>query len=403
MTQLALMVHGEEFTSYMVDSFEGLRTIKLFAAEAHYQRLLVEKLSAMVGARFNNRVAMALPSAWSWLATALVTAWILWYGSGRVLAGQISAGELLVLFGMVTFYLTPVQRFPNIVLTIRTALIGVDRIEEICTLPTEAARTVAPTPLPVVRGRIVFDQVSFAYNRYKTVLKDVCLAIEPGETVAIVGETGSGKTSLANLIAGFYLPTRGDVYIDGVSTRNLNPEELRQAVSAVFQNARLLQQSVRENITMMGDVPFEAVRAAAQVAQADAFIGTLLNGYEAQVARGGDNFSSGQTQRIALARALLKNAPILILDEATSNLDGATEHAFLQALEAGRHGRTTVVIAHRLSTVRYADRILVMDSGTLVEAGTHDELLGCRGRYYELFHGQLADNHPMAEMGKRRS
>jgi ATP-binding cassette subfamily B protein len=267
-------------------------------------------------------------------------------------------------------------------------------------LPAECDRVERPARLPAVRGRVTFDRVSFAYHRHRPVLKDLTLTIEPGETVAIVGETGSGKTSLANLVAGFYVPTFGEVYVDGVSTRDLDPDELRRSISAVFQNPKLLQQSIRENITLMADVPLDAVREAARLANADDFITRLIHGYESQVARAGDNFSSGQAQRIALARALLKDAPILILDEATSTLDGETEHAILQALAANRHGRTTIVIAHRLSTVVRADRIFVMDDGKIVEMGTHQELLRRRGRYYDLFHWQLVEGATSTERAR---
>jgi ATP-binding cassette subfamily B protein len=290
---------------------------------------------------------------------------------------------------MIAFYLTPVQRFPANVLTIRAALLAVERLEEIRALPAEAARTNDLLPLPVVRGRIEFDRVTFGYKRHRPVLKAVSFAIEAGETVAIVGETGSGKTTLANLIAGFYLPTGGDVLIDGISTRRLDPAELRRAISAVFQDSKLLQQSVAENISLLADAPPEAIQRVAELANADEFISALYNGYDAQVARAGENFSSGQAQRIALARALLKDAPILLLDEATSNLDGATEQGILRALAENRRGRTTVVIAHRLGTIVNADRILVMADGEVVETGTHDELWARRGRYFELFRSQV--------------
>jgi ABC-type bacteriocin/lantibiotic exporter with double-glycine peptidase domain len=389
--QLASLVRMEGLASHMIDVFEGLRTIKVFAAEERYRGVLAEKLDRYAEARRDDRVAMALPTAWSLLATSLITAGILWYGGGRVLAGGITAGELLVLFGMVTFYLNPVQRFPETILGIRAALIGIERLDEIRALPRERERTVEPAPLPPALGRIEFDRVSFGYTRHKPVLTEVSLAIEPGETVAIVGETGSGKTSVANLIAGFYLPTQGAVRIDGVDTRRIMPDELRRSISAVFQNAKLMQQSVRDNITLLGDAPVEAIREAAHLANADEFISRRRDDYAAQVARGGDNFSSGQAQRIALARALLKDAPILILDEATSNLDGATEQAILGALAGNRRGRTTVVIAHRLSTVVSADRIVVMDDGRVVETGSHAELVSRRGRYYDLFRWQLGD------------
>ncbi len=397
-SQLTMIIRSEEFNAHMLDTFDGLRTIKTFSAEERYRRLLAEKLEAQVQARYTNRMAMMLPTTWSMLATALVSASLLWYGSARVLAGQITAGDLIVLFGMVAFYLNPVQRLPNLILTIRGALIGIMRMEEILVLPQEHERTIEPVSLPPVRGRIEFDQVSFGYKPRRPVLKQLNFTIEPGEAVAIVGETGSGKTSLANLIAGFYLPSEGDVRIDGISTRNILPEELRRSISAVFQGTRLFQHSVRENITMLADSPSAAVEQAARLANAAPFINDLLRGYDTQVARGGDNFSSGQAQRIALARALLKDAPILILDEATSNLDGATEQGILQALEQHRHGRTTLIIAHRLSTVLSADRIFVMDDGEIVESGTHAELLKQRGRYYSLFRWQvIGDEAPVAQ------
>ncbi|HEY7034072.1 MAG TPA: peptidase domain-containing ABC transporter [Thermomicrobiales bacterium] len=388
-TQLAAMVRQEEFGSQMVDTFDALRTIKIFSAEGRYQRALEARLDALTRARRENRVAMALPIAWSWLATSLVTAAILWYGSHAVLTGRMTAGDLLVLFGMMAFYLTPVQRFPATVLLIRAALLGVERLEEIGALPEEAGRTTDPTSLPVVRGRIEFDRVSFGYKRHRPVLKDVSFAIEAGETVAVVGETGSGKTTLANLIAGFYLPTAGEVRIDGVGTQRIEPEHLRRSISAVFQDAKLLQQSVAENITLLAEAPLEDVVRVARLANADDFIAGLYNGYDAQVARFGENFSAGQAQRIALARALLKDAPILLLDEATSNLDGATEQGILRALEENRRGRTTVVIAHRLGTVVNADRIVVMADGEVVETGTHAELWARGGRYFELFRAQV--------------
>lgn len=388
-SQFDAMVRIEDFAAHMLDAFDALRTIRVFSAEQRYQTLLHDHLERLTQARFANRIAGAFPTAWSAFATAIITAGVLWYGGSRVLSGAMTPGELLVLFGLITFYLTPVQRLPSTVLSLRGALIGLERLAEIELLPSEQEERPHTHTLTSVSGQITFDRVSFAYTPHRPVLREVSFTITPGQTVAIVGETGSGKTSLANLIAGFYLPTAGEVRIDGISTREIDPRDLRTAVSAVFQTTRLLQHSIFENITMLHPTPEPDVHRVAQLANADGFIRQLPNGYATQVARGGDNFSSGQAQRIELARALLKDAPILILDEATSNLDSATERGILQTLAANRRGRTTVVIGHRLSTVMHADQIIVLDQGRVVEVGTHTTLLAQQGRYVALFGQQL--------------
>lgn len=395
-TQLNTMLRADELASQMVGFFDGLRTVKVYQAENRYRDVLVNKLREMTKARYDSRLAMITPTVWSMLITSIVIAVMLWYGSARVIAGTLTIGQLIVIFGLVAFYLNPAQRLPSLVLSLRGATVALQRIEEILSLPSEQMAFRQSRELASVEGRVEFNQVSFGYKPQRLVLKNVSFRVEPGETVAIVGETGSGKSSLANLIAGFYLPNKGEVLIDGVSTREIGPEGLRKHMAAVFQGQSLFQQSVVDNITMMADAPPDAVEEAVRMANAS-FIQTLHRGYFTQVARGGDNFSAGQAQRIALARALLKDAPILILDEATSSLDGATEEGVLQALEETRNNRTTIVIAHRLSTVRHADKILVLHQGELVEQGTHDEMILNNGYYARLFGGQTLNNaHPPA-------
>lgn len=398
--QLNAIVQSDELAGHLVGVFDGIRNIKIFSAEERYKRFLTEKFNDLTRARYESRVAMMLPMLWGLFAASLVISAVLWYGGARILAGQITAGELIVIFGMIVFYLNPVQRLPTLLLGLRGALISLKRLEDILHLPPEATAAARPPAEVARQGQIEFDRVSFAYKRHRPVLRNVSFTIRPGETVAIVGETGSGKSSIANLIAGFYFPSAGDVRIDGVSTRQIPPAELRRSISAVFQGQPLFQQSVLDNITMMQDVPTERVEQVAELANAATFINALHKGYQSQVSRSGDNFSSGQAQRIALARALLKDAPILILDEATSNLDGATEQGIIQALDQQRDGRTMVVIAHRLSTVMHADRILVVHQGEIVEAGTHEELMQQQGWYIKLFGWQVSGGRPVADRGE---
>ncbi|HEU4324345.1 MAG TPA: peptidase domain-containing ABC transporter [Roseiflexaceae bacterium] len=389
--QLQSMIKTDDLMTQLIGVFDGIRNIKIFSAEAPYLRFLRRHVQEVAAARYASRVTLLLPTLWSMLITSLIAVAVLWYSGAQVVAGLMTVGQLIVIFGMVTFYLNPVQRLPALVLDLRSALIGMQRLEEILALPGEAARASEPQPLAQVQGRIDFEHVSFAYKARRPVLRDISLTIHAGETVAIVGETGSGKSSLANLIAGFYLPNQGDVKIDGISTRAIAPEELRRAISAVLQGSLLFQQSIYDNITMLQEVTLARVEEVARQANAAPFIERLQKGYLTQVAQGGTNLSAGQAQRVALARALLKDAPILILDEATSNLDGITEQALLQALEQNRGKRTTIVIAHRLSTIRGADRIVVMHQGQIVEVGTHDSLMQHQGHYANLFRLQLAE------------
>ncbi|HEY0607367.1 MAG TPA: peptidase domain-containing ABC transporter [Herpetosiphonaceae bacterium] len=389
--QRTMLLRMEEMFAYLGNMLDGLRTIKVFSAEAQHQRLGLEKLDTFIESRYTDRLTTALASVWVSATTALVTAVVLVYSASRVLAAEITPGQMVFIFGMTAFFFAPIQRLPAILINLRISLVGMERLEEILALAPEHTRVSEPSTLTTIEGRIEFDQVTFGYKQQQPVLKQVSFSVQPGETIAIVGETGSGKTSLANLIAGFYLPQEGDVRIDGVSTRRIVPDELRRMISAVFQNSRLFPHSVRENITMLQDAPVDSVYRAAEIANAAPFIQQLVRGYDTQVSRTGENFSSGQAQRIALARALFKDAPILILDEATSNLDSATEQGIIQALTDHRQGRTTIIIAHRLSTIINADRIFVMHQGRMVESGTHHDLMDRRGTYYNLFRWQTHD------------
>jgi ATP-binding cassette subfamily B protein len=301
------------------------------------------------------------------------------------LAHHISAGELLVVFGMVAVHLNPLQRLPTMLLNLHSAFLGMARLDEVLSLPGEETRVSRPVALPSVQGHLQFDGVSFEYKHRRPVLKNLSFQVSSGECVAIIGETGSGKSTIANLLAAFYLPTSGEVRIDGVSTRELDPRELRRHVSIMFQGSHVFQQSINDNITMMHPLRPDDVARVAHVANVASFIDSIPRGYNAQVAQGGANFSTGQLQRLNIARAIMKDAPILILDESTSNLDGATERGVMAAIKAARKGRTTLIITHKLSTAMDADRVIVLSKGELVEQGTHEELQLRGGQYCKLF------------------
>ena len=224
----------------------------------------------------------------------------------------------------------------------------------------------------------------------RTRLDDVSLSIEPGEVVAFVGETGSGKTSVANLVCGFYDPDSGDVLIDGRSHADVTHEDWRRQVAAVFQDSGLLQRSVRDNVAMLEDVPDDVVLRSLEVTDADAFVRRLRHGLQSQVSLGGDNFSAGQGQRLALARAVVRDALILVLDEATCNLDSHTERKVMDSILEQRRGKTTLLFGHRLSALDRASWVVVLAGGRIVETGTLDELVARNGEFVRLFEAQLA-------------
>jgi ABC-type multidrug transport system fused ATPase/permease subunit len=241
----------------------------------------------------------------------------------------------------------------------------------------------------------VFDHVAFAYDKGKPVLKDVCLEIAPGQTVALVGPSGAGKTTIANLFMRFYDPIEGQIRLNGVDLRSLTLKSLRQNMALVLQEPVLFSSTIRENIAYgCPEATSERIEAAAQDAGAHDFIQALPQGYETQIGERGVSLSGGQRQRLSIARAFLKDAPILILDEPTSALDSATEQQVLEALKRLMKDRTTLIIAHRLSTVRHADQIVVVQDGKIAEAGSHEQLLIAGKLYTDLYY--LQTGHPAA-------
>jgi len=319
------------------------------------------------------------------LAT-LGTVLIVWFRTQSVLSGRLSLGGLVVFLGYLGSLYTPIQGLSLLGGTIQRALAGAQRVAEVLDAEPSARERRATSSLPKVDGLVEFRGVRFGYSADRPVLRDFNLTIRQGEMLALVGASGAGKTTVVSLLLAYYDPDAGTVCIDGHDLRDFDPPSVRRQIAAVLQEPLLFQTSVRENIRYGRLEATDAeIEAAAAAAGADSFVRAMARGYETPVSPRGTMLSGGQRQRLAIARALLPDAPILVLDEATSALDPATESAVLAALRARKPDRTILLVTHRLSTARRADRIALLSGGRVAELGTHEELFASRGHYYRFY------------------
>jgi ATP-binding cassette, subfamily B, bacterial len=371
--------------STVQESLSSMRTMQAFTREPDTSL----RFSAQARESFSIHLRLVrtqlLFSSSIGLALAGGTAVALWVGAHRVLAGQLSAGDVLVFLAYLGMLYQPLNSVSQGASILQSSRAQLGRVFEVLDASAEIADRPGAAPLARVRGDVEFRDVSFAYDQ-QPILRKIAFAVQPGEIVALVGPTGAGKSTLASLLLRFYDPTDGAVLLDRCDLRDLPLGWLRRQVSVVLQDALLLSGTIRDNIAYgRPDAPLDDIQDAARKAQAHEFIVALPEGYDTNVAERGVNLSGGQKQRLAIARAFLKNAPVLVLDEPTSALDVQTEEALLTALQSLMNGRTTFIIAHRLSTVRLADRIIVLHQGSLLEQGSHDELIRSDSFYRRLY------------------
>lgn len=379
-----------DLNTFLSENISGMRIIQIFGREERKFDEFNDRNYKYYRAFYREMLVFAIFRPLIYILSVLSLMLVLGVGSREVLGNVISIGTLYIFAQYIQSFFEPIQELAEQFSTLQSSLASAEKIFTIMDEDALVPESGNPVVLPEIKGRIEFDHVWFAYDNENYVLRDVSFVIEPGQKVAFVGATGAGKSSILNLIGRYYDIQQGHIYIDGVDIRNISKKQLRSAIGQMQQDVFIFEGTVESNIRLYDeDITSEEVREAAEYVNASRFIEKLPNGYEESVSERGSTFSAGERQLLSFARTLAHKPSILVMDEATANIDTETEALIQEALEKLMKGRTTIMVAHRLSTIQHADCIMVMHKGKIRERGTHQELLAQNGIYKKLYELQI--------------
>jgi subfamily B ATP-binding cassette protein MsbA len=382
-----------EMNAFLHETLAGSKIVKAFGMETHEKRRFFQKTNRLFRLEIKGVIVSALSSPIMEFFGGLGIAFVIWYGGSEVIAGKTTPGTFMSFLACVLLLYDPVKKLSHLNNAIQQGLAAADRVFDIVETPSEIKEPEAPVAIGPGPHDVRFEKVRFSYGD-QDILKGIDLTVDKGQVLALVGMSGGGKSTLANLIPRFFDVTGGRILIDNTDIRDVAVADLRRQISVVTQEPILFNETVRDNIAYgRPDAAEEQIVAAAKAAFAHDFIQRFANGYDTMIGELGGRLSGGEKQRLCIARALIKDAPILILDEATSSLDSEAEAVVQKALDNLMRGRTTVVIAHRLSTIAGADNICVIIGGCVAEEGTHEVLLSRKGEYYKLYQMQYGTRH----------
>ena len=388
------MEENAQLTSFLVESLNGIETVKAFNSERSANIETEKKFVKLQRTLFHNGVLNNISGSLSGFISSIGGVIILWVGASLVIRGDLTIGQLLTFNALLVYFLDPVKNLINLQPMVQTAIVASDRLGEILDLDLEKTEDEDKKMQPSSLCKpLQIKGLDFRYGTRNLVLRNINLNIQAGEKIAFVGESGSGKTTLVKLLLNFYPWEKGEILIGSYNIKDIQLEWLREKIAYISQDVFLFSGTIFENLTLgLPDPTMEEVVRVSSMTCAHDFINSLPLRYETMLEENGANLSGGQKQRLAITRALLKKPDILIMDEATSNLDSITEKAISRMIDEQTHGITTLIIAHRLSTIMRCDRIYIMDNGSFVESGTHEELMAKKGQYYQLWKEQLPES-----------